>query len=108
MLGVTTAISAMFLSIRSIETNISQELNFKERVANNCKQVCQGFKTKPLLKTVAFAGIGGLLIPTFDEYMYVYILVELEFEKSIVAWLRICSWLGVVLGVIIFVSSLKK
>ena len=49
-----------------------------------------GFKTKPLLKTVAFTGITGLLIPNFDEYMYVYLLTELGFEKSTVALLKIC------------------
>ena len=52
--------------------------------------------------------ISGLLIPTFDEYMYFYLLLELKFEPKIVAWLKLSSWLGIFLGVLIFVTLLKE
>ena len=52
--------------------------------------------------------IAGLLIPSFDEYMYFYLTLELKFELKIVAWLKIVQWLGVILGIIIFLTLLKE
>ena len=40
--------------------------------------------------------------------MYFYLLMELKFEPNIVAWLRLASWLGVILGVLIYVTLLKE
>lgn len=108
ILGVTTVLSSIFLDVNAIESAATKDSSFCQRIAFNCEQVCKGIKSRPILKTVGYCMISGFLIPTFDEYMYVYLLVQLKFEKSIVAWLRLASWLGVILGVIIYVTLLKE
>ena len=65
-------------------------------------------KTKPLTKSLLFFILVGLLIPSFSDFLYFYMLEVAKFSKMTVAVLKMIAFGGIIFGSVLFNLILKK
>jgi len=76
--------------------------SLKDNVKRNISEIKEAMKQPVIYKTIGFFLVGGLLVPSFGDINYYFVLSVVQFSKFTFSLLNIVAYFSLFLGILLY------
>lgn len=85
----------------------NQHLSMTENLKRNIQEIREAVKVPVIYRTIGFFIMCGILVPSFGDINYYFVLSVVQFSKFTVSMLNIVAYFSLLLGILLYTKYFK-
>lgn len=107
--SLVIVIAGYYINPQVEENNIDKlDISIWQNLKKNSIEIKEAMKIPVIYRTIGFFLLSGLIVPTFSDINYYFVLNVVKFSKFTVSMLSIVGYISLLGGVIMYNKWLKQ